>query len=294
MKKKRFRGIRVGEALIGYGFILPYAIFFGVFMAYALANGIWTSLQHKTFRTSYFCGLDNYIELFSDSTFILSVLNTLGFVIIIVSLTFILSIWISSTIFDKSIRYMSFVRAAYYIPNICSMVVMSVVWACLLNTTSGVVPWLLRKMGFGTVNFLGDPNLAFGTVCVAVVFTNLGTAIVLYLAAMMGVSTEMLEAAEIDGATRFQKIRYILLPSVRGTTDYIFVTNVVAVLKIFAIIRLLTAGGPNYRTTTMMYYLYLNAFNYNEMGVASACGVIMFIVAVIISIPRMKKMIQEM
>lgn len=294
MGKGRTLSVYRKEELAGYGFILPYAAFFCVFMLYGLYDGIRTSMVVQQFRRpERFCGLDHYISLFRDEHFIQAIVNTLGFVLIIVSLTFLLSVWISSTVFDKSIRFLSFIRVSYYIPTIASMVVMSIIWYCLLNTTSGMVPYYLKQCGFGTVNFLGDPNLAYGTVCLAVIFMNLGTAIVLYLAAMMGVSSEMLEAADIDGATRFQKIIHVLLPSVSGTTSYILVTNVVGVLKIFAVINLLTAGGPNYRTTSMMYFLYQSAFRYNNMGLASACGIIMFLFTVLISIPRMSRLVRD-
>src|SRR5699024_10691841 len=104
--------------------------------------------------------------------------------------------------------------------------------------------------------------------------TNVGQAIILYIAAMIGLPEEVFEAAEMDGAGRFTIIRKILIPMVKPTTIYIVIMNIIAVLKIFVVIQLLTGGGPNNATTTLMYYLYNNAFIYNRLGVASAVGVI--------------------
>lgn len=286
--------IKHREQVTAYLFILPFFAFFAVFMLCALFEGVLTSMQHQTFRAVRFVWLDNYVKLFSDPVFLQATFNTVAYVAVIVTATLVLAVWIAGTVFDASLRLIGFVRVAYYIPTIASMVVMSIIWYCLLNPTSGVVPYALSLLGVGNVNLLSDPDLVFWTVCFVVVFTNIGTAIILYLSAMMGVPMEILEAADIDGATRLQKLRYVLLPSVQGTTGYLMVTNIVAVLKIFAIIKLLTAGGPNYRTTSMMYYLYTNAFQFNKIGLASASGVILFLLAALISVPRMMKLLRDM
>ncbi|MNE88347.1 Trehalose transport system permease protein SugA [compost metagenome] len=110
---------------------------------------------------------------------------------------------------------------------------------------------------------------------------------------MIGVSKELFEAAEVDGASRWQVITKILIPSVQPTTVYITIINIIAVLKIFVVIQLLTGGGPNNSSVTLMYYLYNNAFKFNQLGVASAVGVIMFVITLLLSIPQLKSMIKE-
>ena len=101
------------------------------------------------------------------------------------------------------------------------------------------------------------------------------------------------EAAEVDGASRIKVIFKIILPMVKPTTIYIIIMNIIAVLKIFVVIQLLTGGGPNNASTTMMYYLYNNAFKYNQLGIASAVGVIMFIITLLLSVPQLRAMLKK-
>jgi multiple sugar transport system permease protein len=176
---------------------------------------------------------------------------------------------------------------SYYLPTIVSAVVMTIVWSFLLNS-SGVIAFFTREAGLGFVNFLGDPNLALGTVIFITLTINIGTVVILYIAAMASVPVDVLEAAEIDGASRWKRIVFIIVPLVRSTTVFIVITNVVAVLRLFVIIDLLTGGGPTYATTTIMYYLYVDAFKFGRMGRASAIGVIMFLIAFVISIPLIR------
>lgn len=122
---------------------------------------------------------------------------------------------------------------------------------------------------------------------------NVGQAIILYLATMIGISQDYFEAAQLDGATRWQRIYHIIIPLVRPTTAYLVVINIIAVLKIFVVIQLLTGGGPNNASVTMMYYLYQNAFVYNNTGVASAIGVLMFMIALILSVPQLRSFIKN-
>ena len=110
---------------------------------------------------------------------------------------------------------------------------------------------------------------------------------------MIGVQKEIFEAAEVDGASRMQIIFKIIIPMVKPTTIYIIIINIIAVLKIFVVIQLLTGGGPNNASTTLMYYLYNNAFKYNQLGIASAVGVIMFLITLVLSIPQLRTMFKK-
>src|SRR5699024_10872296 len=104
---------------------------------------------------------------------------------------------------------------------------------------------------------------------------------------------DLFEAAEVDGASRLQVILKILIPSIRGITIYIIILNIINVLKIFVVIQLLTGGGPNNASTTLMYFLYNNAFKYNRLGIASAVGVIMLVIALVISLPQLRALVKE-
>ncbi|MDQ1004799.1 multiple sugar transport system permease protein [Neobacillus niacini] len=283
----------IKENLTGYLFIAPQLLLFLVFVVYPIIEGIRLSLYRINYQTETFIGFENYNRLFADPVFVKSTINTVIFVVFIVALTVIFALFVSSAIFDKNAKYVSFIRGSYYIPVMVSMVVMSMVWSFLLNPANGLIPYAARQLELSTVNFLGDTNLVLPVIIFVTFATNVGSAIILYVASMIGVPKDVFEAAEIDGASRLEIIFKILIPMVKPTTIYIIIMNIIAVLKIFVVIQLLTGGGPNNASTTLMYFLYNNAFKYNQLGTASAVGVIMFLIALVLSIPQLRAMFKK-
>jgi multiple sugar transport system permease protein len=281
------------ENMTGYLFIAPQFILFLLFLVYPIFEGARLSLYKINYQKENFVGFDNYIKLFNDPVFLKSTFNTVIFVVFIVALTVIFGIFVASAVFDKNAKYVSFIRGSYYIPVMVSMVVMSMIWGFLLNPANGLIPFVTREMGLPTVNFLGNKDLVLPVIIFVTFATNVGQAIILYIAAMIGVPKDLFEAAEIDGASRMQVIRQILIPSVKPMTVYITIINIIAVLKIFVVIQLLTGGGPNNASTTLMYFLYNNAFKYNQLGIASAVGVIMFTITLLLSIPQLRSVLKN-
>ncbi|WP_226036184.1 carbohydrate ABC transporter permease [Aquibacillus saliphilus] len=279
--------------MTGYLFIAPQLLFFLVFLVYPIFEGIRLSLFKISYQGTTFVGFDNYTALFSNPVFVKSVINTVVFVVAIVALTVLFAIFVSSAIFDKNAKYVSFIRGSYYIPVMVSMVVMSMIWGFLLNPANGLIPYVMRELELPAVNFLGNKDLVLPVIIFVTFATNVGQAIILYIASMIGVPKELFEAAEIDGANRKDVIFKILIPLVKPTTLYIIIINIIAVLKIFVVIQLLTGGGPNNASTTLMYFLYNNAFKYNQLGIASAVGVIMFVIALLLAIPQLRTMLRK-
>ena len=273
---------------MGYMFILPQLILFIVFRLYPIIEGMRMSLFRFTYVGEEFIGFENYKTLFEDPIFLKAISNTIIFVIGIVFLTIIFGLFVATTVYDKNPKYISFIRGSYYLPVMVSMVVMSMVWTFLLNPANGLITYIFNEIGIKNVNLLGNVNTVMYTVIFVTFVGNVGQSIILYIAAMIGIPSDYFEAAEIDGASRWQRITKILIPLVRPTTLYLTVINIIAVLKIFVVIQLLTGGGPNNASVTMMYYLYQNAFVYNNTGVAAAVGVLMFIFAVLLSIPQFR------
>ncbi|MGM9931521.1 carbohydrate ABC transporter permease [Pradoshia sp.] len=281
------------ENITGYLFIAPQLLLFLVFIVYPIIEGIRLSLFRINYQQETFVGFENYQRLFADPVFMKSTVNTVIFVICIVALTVVFALFVASAIFDKNAKYVSFIRGSYYIPVMVSMVVMSMVWSFLLNPANGLIPYAARELEIVSVNFLGDKSLVLPVIIFITFATNIGQAIILYVASMIGVPKDVFEAAEIDGANRMTIIFKILIPLVKPTTIYIIIMNIIAVLKIFVVIQLLTGGGPNNASTTLMYYLYNNAFKYNQLGIASAVGVIMFLITLVLSIPQLRMMFKK-
>ncbi|MFJ5763960.1 MULTISPECIES: carbohydrate ABC transporter permease [unclassified Lysinibacillus] len=287
INKKSFK-----ENMTGYLFIGPQILLFLVFLVYPIIEGIRLSLFKINYQNEIFVGFENYRKLFSDPVFVQSTINTIIFVVFIVALTVIFALFVASTVFDKNAKYVSFIQGAYYIPVMVSMVVMSMIWSFLLNPANGLIPFIARKMET-SVNFLGDTHWVLPVIIFVTFATNVGQAIILYIASMIGVQKELFEAAEVDGASRMKIIFKIIIPMVKPTTIYIIIMNIIAVLKIFVVIQLLTGGGPNNASTTLMYYLYNNAFKYNQLGIASAVGVIMFLITLVLSTPQLRAMFKK-
>ncbi|ACT04813.1 carbohydrate ABC transporter permease [Paenibacillus sp. JDR-2] len=289
----RIRNSFVKENLTGYLFILPQMLIFLAFLVYPILEGIRLSFYKINYQNESFVGFDNYAALFNDPVFFKALVNTVVFVVFIVLLTVGFALFVASAIFDKNAKYVSFIRGSYYIPVMVSMVVMSMVWSFLLNPANGLISYFAKEAGLGTVNLLGNTQTVMPVIIFVTFAGNVGQSIILYIASMIGVSKDLFEAAEVDGASRWQVITKILIPSVQPTTIYITIINIIAVLKIFVVIQLLTGGGPNNGSVTLMYYLYNNAFKYNQLGIASAVGVIMFAITLLLSIPQLKAMLKQ-
>lgn len=279
---------KLRENLTAYAFILPQLIVFGLFLVYPIVEGFRLSLYRTTYTREFYVGLENYVSLLSDPLFWKAVKNTLFMVFWTTIFTVLPGFLISAAVFDRHPTYISFVRVFYYIPMMISMAVYAMIWKWLANPTFGALTYVLQKTGFSEVNLMSSENvLPFMVVLVCVM--NLGQAIILYVAGMQGVNPSMFEAARIDGATRWQSIRHILEPMVRSTTVYLAIVNIIGVMKVFVIINVMTAGGPNYASTVLMYLCYTEAFRSNNIGRASAIGVLMFIITFAISIIPLKR-----
>jgi multiple sugar transport system permease protein len=289
----RLRNQALKESLTGYLFISPQMLIFFIFLVYPIFEGIRLSMYQISYTSEKFVGLDNYVTLFNDPIFFKALFNTIIFVVFIVILTVGFALFVSSSVFDKNAKYVSFIRGSYYVPVMVSMVVMSMVWSFLLNPANGLISYVSQEAGLGTVNLLGKTTTVLPVIIFVTFATNVGQAIILYIAAMVGVPKDLFEAAEVDGANRWHVITKILIPSVSSTTVYIAIINIIAVLKIFVVIQLLTGGGPNNASVTLMYYLYNNAFKYNQLGIASAVGVIMFLVTLLLSVPQLRTLIKD-
>lgn len=287
VRRKRTRH-PINNPVTGYLFILPQFLFFAVFTLYPVIEGFRISLYRSNARGDRFVGLANYIQLFSDEVFLQSIRNTLLLVVVVVGATLILGFVISWAIFDKNPKYVALIRSCYYLPVIVSAVVMAMVWNFLLNPASGLVNYILKLTGSAVTNPLGDKNIAIWIIAFVTVVSSLGQAVIMYVASMIGISGEIFEAAEVDGATKVERGIHIIAPLTKSTTLYLAVMNTISVLKLFVIVQLLTDGGPNNASMTMMYYLYRNAFIFDKMNVAAAIGVIMFLLAFIMAIPQFR------
>ena len=280
-----------------YLFILPVSIFFITFVLVPMLRGLQLSLYSFAKKNPVFVGFKHYSDLmFSGSgttihePFMKSLINTIIVTVVAVPIVVLVSIFVAVTIYNKSAVVRSFFRGVFYIPAIASVVAVSVVWAWIYHPEYGILNYVFKSMHLikDNVDWLGNPSTALYAIITILITTSLGQPIILYVAALGNVPKELLEASEIDGATKWQVFTKITWPLIKPTTLYIVVVTTINSFQIFALIQLLTAGGPNYGTSTIMYLVYEAAIKNGNHGVASAMGIILAVIIGIISILQFK------
>ena len=284
--------LRRRETVVSYLFLLPALFFFVCFVVTPMAMGVVTSLTDSHMGGSSFVGLRNYVELFQDPVFQKSMLFSVIIVVVSVPSVTVFSLWVGSAIYEMRAAARSFFRCVFYLPVVTGSVAVVVVWRWMFHTYNGLFNHLLTGAGIldRGFSFLGDPRTALACVILILFTTSIGQPIVLYVAALGNVDSSMVEAASVDGASRMQIFWRIKWPAIMPTTLYVVVITTINSFQCFALIQLLTSGGPDYATSTVMYYLYETAFQQYQYGYADAMGVVLAIVIALFSALQFKVM----
>ncbi len=280
MKKARRR-----ENIAGYIFMAPSLLFFLGFVIFPMGMCLVTSFFNYTMTDFSFIGLDNYRELIGDPIFGKALVNTIIIVVVSVPVTCMFSLWVASIIFKMRPVHTSFFRCVFYLPVVTGSVAVTVVWKWIFNNYTGVLNYICTALGLisKNMNWLGDPSTALGCIITILLTTSVGQPIVLYVSALSNVDHSLVEAASVDGATNMQTFWRIKWPQIMPTTLYILVITTINSFQCFALIQLLTSGGPNNSTQTIMYYIYYQAFKLNRYGFGSAMGIILAIIIALFS-----------
>ncbi|WP_035278899.1 sugar ABC transporter permease [Clostridium sp. Ade.TY] len=287
-KKVKHSKLAKKEWIAAYLFLLPAAIFFIGFVIIPMVGGIVMSFFDYNPKSATFIGIENYINIFKDEIFRKSLWNTLVLVIGNVPIVVIFSLFVSMTIFKKSAKIRSFFRGVFYLPAIASVVSITVVWGWIFHPNYGILNHILSWFGIDPQVWLGNPSIAKWAILMVLVTLSVGQPIVLYMASLGNIPKDYLEAAEIDGANSSQVFRNITWPLLKPTTLYIVIITTINSFQCFSLIQLLTAGGPNYATTTIMYQVYERSFTLGQYGLASSMGVVLAVIVMSISIIQYK------
>ncbi|MCI6376067.1 MAG: sugar ABC transporter permease [Clostridiales bacterium] len=279
------KAIKRRENIAGYLFMLPSLLFFFGFVIFPMGMCLFNSFFNYTMTDFSFAGLANYQELIADPIFHKALVNTVIIVVVSVPVTCIFSLWVASIIYKMHDRYTSLFRCIFYLPVVTGSVAVTVVWKWMFNPYTGVLNYVFKSLGIITknINWLGDPNYALGCIILILLTTSVGQPIVLYVSALSNVDHSLVEAAEVDGATNLQCFWKIKWPQIMPTTLYILVITTINSFQCFALIQLLTSGGPNNATQTIMYYIYYEAFKLNRYGYGSAMGIVLAAIIAIFS-----------
>lgn len=274
------------DALYGYAFVAPAVIGFGIFVLAPLIGVFsFSGLEYNSLSgRETWVGFDNYVALFTSPVFAEVMRNTTVFALAVIPGNVILGLLLAVLV-NLRLPAISFFRTAFFIPVVLSLVAWSLVWDYLLQANGGINAWL-AQVGITGPNWLADPSTAMGTVIAVQVLKGVGISMVLFLAALQEVPEEIIEAARVDGASRPQIFFRMVLPLISPTILFVAILATINALKAFAQIYLLTQGGPGLSTSVLGYYIYDQAFNAFQVGSASAAAVVLFVIALVITLAQ--------
>ena len=285
------RRLVVHETIASYLFLLPFLAFFVMFVVYPMFMCLFTSFFDATMgREDIFVGFENYKTLFQDEIFWIALKNTLMIVLVSVPITCFFSLWVASVISKMHVAATSAFRCIFYLPVVTGSVAVAMVWKWMFNNYYGVFNYVGTSLNIidENINWLGDPKYALGCIILILLTTSVGQPIVLYVSALDNVDKSLVEAAKVDGATSLKAFWLVKWPQMMPTTLYILVITTINSFQCFALIQLLTLGGPSNSTMTIMYYIYYNAFKLYKYGYGNAMGVILAIIIAVLSAIQFK------
>ena len=262
-----------------YVFVSPGLILFGIFTAFALLFAFYLSFHEWSIieRDKPFVGLQNYRDIIHDERFQRAIVNTFYYTGASVPVGLVLGLAVA-LLLNQPIRFRGFFRTVYYLPAITPFVVVSILFKWFYNADYGLFNYYLLKLHVidQPLLWLADKNLAMPSVILMSVWGGIAGSMVIYLAGLQAIPEELYEAAKVDGAGPFRRFWYITIPQLAPTTLFLLVVGIIYSLQVFTQIFVMTSGGPVDRTTTMVYYIYLSAFKFYEMGYATALAFFMF------------------
>lgn len=270
--------------IVGYTMVAPVVLGSVLFVIVPLIAVFWFSLHdwNVLANTFVFAGADNYERMLSDEglhdSLLASLWFSIGLVVINISLALFLAV-----LLNQKLPGTTLFRTFFFSPVVVSLVAWTIVWSFLLQADGGINGFL-SLLGIEGPNWLRGEFTAMVSVIIVQVFKNVGLNMILFLAALQGVPEEIGEAARIDGAGAWRRFRSITMPMISPTILLVSILTIVGSLEVFAQIAVLTGGGPGNSTTVLVYYLYQQAFRFNDFGYASAIAVLLFAIVLVLTL----------
>ena len=273
-----------------YLFIAPLVIDFLVFTVYMVVRIVMMSFQDISFGQSDWVGLKHYEWIMRDPQFWNAMKNTIIYTLAVVPGGLLVALILSEFIFRRSERAQVFYKSALYLPSVVSTVVLAIVWSWIYQPFSGILNYLVGLVGVAPLNWLGNPQLAMLSIVFMSIVGGVGVSIVFITAAMGGISTEIYDAAKIDGASEWKRFWYVTVPLLRPTLLYLSVVGFIGTFQVFEQIYVMTQGGPGYpgATETVGYLIYNSAFSSFNFGMSAAQSVVLFFVILAASVVQFR------
>lgn len=272
---------RSGDLPVALAYLAPSLLVFTVFVFFPLAFSAYLSLTKWDMISPVrkFMALGNYQRLFHDPLFWKVLKNTTIFSVTVVLAAMILGLLLA-IILDRKLRGRAFYRAGIFLPYVTSAAAMALVWLWIFDPQYGLINELLRLVGIKGPGWLASVDWALPAIIIMTIWRFVGYDMLIFLGGLQSISSEVIEAARIDGAGEWALFRRVMLPLLSPTTFFIAVTSFITMFQNFETVYVMTQGGPVNSTNMMVLYLYQNAFQYFEAGYASAIAVVLFVIVV--------------
>lgn len=285
-RRRRISRERMREAGAAYVFLLPTIIGLLLFTAGpVLASAYLSFTRWDLLSAPRWTGFNNYLSLFQDQTFWICVKNTLYFTAVSVPVGAILALLLAM-VMNMPLRGISIYRAIYFVPVVSSTVAVALMWQWLYQPDFGLINYVLGWLfpHLSPIRWLASPTWAMPAIIILSVWQNLGFNMIIFLAGLKGIAPEYYEAAQIDGAGRWARFRYVTLPQLSPVTFLVVILSIIGSFQVFDAAYVLTQGGPVDATRTIVYYLYQNGFQWFNMGYAAAIAYVLFVAILVVTL----------
>jgi multiple sugar transport system permease protein len=294
-QRRKKRGVlrEMRKQWSAYVFLLPVLLLFGVFTFFSVGYAFYLSFHEWNILESHkpFVGVENYTRLAGDSRFHQAVMNTAYYTLGSVPLTMGIGLLVA-LLLNTQIRARGLFRALFYLPVLTPLVIASIIWKWVYNGDYGLLNYYLMELRLISepLLWLSDRNLAMPAVIITSVWKGVGYTMVVYLAGLQSIPEDYYDAAKIDGATGWRRLKDITIPLLAPTTLFLLVTSVLGSFQVFTQIFIMTNGGPLGRTRTVVWYIYTTAFKDFNMGYAAAMAFALFGLMLVFTIFQLRFM----
>lgn len=278
------------ERVTGLAFLAPAIVLFLAFVVYPIVYNVQAStLDWDGVNAGTFVGIDNYVRLFQDPTFLITLRNSAFWIVLTIvpqtAIGFLLAVAL-----NQHLRGSTIYRAIFFIPAILSPVVVGIVWQRILDPFNGVLAEIGRVTGLPFIggDYLTNPDTAIFAVIFVNVWMWTGFSMLFYLAGLQLIDPSLIEAARIDGANGFQSMTRITFPLLKNTTLSLVLLGVIGSIKTFELVYVLTQGGPNHASEMLPTFAFQEAFQLQNVGYASAISVVLLVIAVVSSLSMVR------
>lgn len=287
IQKRKGMSRQLRTDLTGYAFIAPNVLGFTLFTLVPMVISLIISFTDWDYTQGFgnwtFNGGANYLEMWSDTWFVDSLINTIVFAIGVVPITIFLAL-VLAVVIDKFCLAKLPIRLAMFMPYISNVVAIAIVWV-MMYSPWGPFTQMVKSLGIeNPPQWLGDHDWALPAIIIMQIWAGVGYAMMIYTSSITGLPRDIYEAADIDGANEITKFFKITIPFLSPTTFFLVITTFISSFQIFAPIQIMTRGGPGTSTHVLVYYIYTTAFTFYRMGYAASMSWILFIILFMITV----------